>query len=101
MDFSKKALKIDNQVLNHKDGIYFCNGNYKDLFLIEILKAMDELPDQIIVIDDIEKYLESMKYALEKNNFSIPFLGIRYSCLDDINLNFDPEAAEQELAGLL
>lgn len=75
MDFSKKALKIDNQVLNHKDGIYFCNGNYKDLFLIEILKAMDELPDQIIVIDDIEKYLESMKYALEKNNFSIPFLG--------------------------
>jgi len=74
-------------------GIIFTGGNTKGNVLAAFLKKINYTPKKIIFIDDQKKRVVSVEQMCKKHN--IPFIGIRFSLMDNIKKRFTPKAAKQ------
>lgn len=99
IDLSHAALGQDDfygpdSMYRYKNGIIFCASGDKGTALKHILEHLKHTPTKIIVIDDKERHLLSVKQAFHPD---IPVIGIRYAHLDEHITTFDPAVAEKEL----
>jgi len=80
-------------------GIIFCGKNDKGKVLFHMLDQVNYKPTKIIFVDDKYSNLASVERVCIQHK--IPFIGIRYSRLDDRVSQFDPVKAEQELQSVM
>lgn len=88
-------LKIDDKEdrVIFNQGILFCSGSNKGICLDAFFKAINYHPQNIIMVDDKEKHLESVKKIAKGN-----FVGLRYGYLDEKVSQFKKEKAEAQMA---
>lgn len=70
-----------------KSGVIFCNGNDKGDCLDSFFKAFGYIPNQITMVDDKEKYLQSVEKVVRAHGGQ--FAGYRYGYLDEKVKNFN------------
>jgi FMN phosphatase YigB (HAD superfamily) len=88
LDFSKswpsQSFKFDvgnpDNLAIYDDGQIYCNGNSKDLCIKKLFESIHYFPHHIIMVDDREKNLISVKNMMEMNGGH--FSGLRYNKLD-------------------
>lgn len=78
----------------YKDGIIFCDSNEKGTVLELIMKIINKPIKKVVVVDDKERHLHSIKKVLPP---LVDFFGIRYGYLDHVVESFDIHQAEQDL----
>lgn len=99
INFSKTSFKTwptSTTTYEQLDGVFFCSGKDKGPILIELLVALNEVPNNIIIIENSAKKLDNMIQVLRIHCPRIEIIGILYENEDD--LPFDPILAEKELA---
>jgi len=93
IDFSRSALHahpVDltmRDTAHHRHGIIFSGQNDKGELLVKFFQTIDYHPKKVIFIDDKLKYVEQVERAMAAAN--IPFIGIRYSHLDEKVKNYN------------
>jgi len=80
-------------------GIGFCANNDKGMVLFYMLDQVGYRPNKIIFVDD--KYSNIAMVARACVEHKVPFVGIRYSRLDERVAQFDLLKGEQQLQELL
>jgi FMN phosphatase YigB (HAD superfamily) len=83
---------------NAHGGIVLTAGAHKGECLLEYLDHLDYKPTRVVFIDDRAEHLSKVKSSLESRQ--IPFMGIRYTYLDDKVKAFDPHVAAIQLEHL-
>lgn len=98
--FGEKEIKETFRVpMSFVHGIIFSANNDKGLLLFYILDQVGYRPNKIIFVDD--KYNNVAMVARACAEHKVPFVGIRYSRLDERVAQFDSVKAEQQLQDLL
>jgi hypothetical protein len=93
IDFSRSALHdhpVDltmRDTAHHRHGIIFSGQNDKGELLVKFFQTIDYHPKKVIFIDDKLKYVEQVQRAMAAAE--IPFIGIRYSHLDEKVKNYN------------
>ncbi len=77
----------DHLVAYYEKGILFSAENNKGDLLLHFFDTINYHPKKVIFIDDKIKYVEQVDHAMKKAN--IPYVGIRYSRLDEKVKNFN------------
>lgn len=97
---TKFDLEVDGkkEISQFKDGIIFCTGYDKGKCLAAFLKTVHFYPKEVVMIDDKNKHLESVKKVV--NAYGGTFRGIRYSQMDTVAKEFDLEKAQVDLEEL-
>lgn len=90
--FNSQILNCSNRYL---DGVSFCGDTEKGAILIELLRSLNEIPENIFIIENSLKKLEDMMKVLAIHYPKIEVLGILYE--NENNKSFDKQAAEKEL----
>lgn len=93
---SQLHLGSDKNKCCYFNGIIYCSGNDKGKCLSAFLEQCEAPPSHVIMIDDKEKYLLSVKQAVEE--FNIGFNGLRYGLLDEKVKQHDQKIAHKELS---
>lgn len=76
-------------------GIIFCNGLNKGKCLRAFFDAIGYYPENVLMIDDKRKHLESVRDAV--NQYQGHFLGLRYGYLDEKSATIDMKKAEAQI----
>ncbi len=81
--------QLESIGIDLKNNIIFCSGKDKGLCFVQYLQQRDEKPNHVIMAEDLEKHLVSLRVALTP--LGIKFTGVRYGYLDEkvkqINMN--------------
>lgn len=78
-----------------ESGILFTNGTNKGIALSAFLAQINYKPAKIVCVDDRETHLREVAAMCATEN--IPFIGLRYSRMDDKVQHFDPAIADIQL----
>jgi len=101
IDFSINSLYKEEMELavTHKGrfskGIIFCGNNDKGKTLFLFLEKVGYMPEKIIFVDDKLKNVKAVERETEKHN--IPFVGMRFSKIDEKRKTFNPKEADKQL----
>jgi hypothetical protein len=105
IDFEKSiwpaGVRLDpaNPPSNYAYGIIFTNFQPKGPVLLQVLKELNFRPKKVVMVEDLTEFLKSVDQSLAKEN--IPFVGFRYSHLDNDIKNLDPMIGNIQLYKLL
>ena len=83
----------------YKNGVIFCANNNKGSVLLHFLDVIGYRPKRIIFVDDKEKNLSDVKYAVSQR--AIEYNGLRYCGCDQRVAAFNAQQVAQELKELL
>ena len=86
-----EKLFFNERGILFRKGIVFTAGTNKGQAFLLFIGEMEQLPKRVVYIDDKGKYLKEVEEICEGLN--IPFVGLRYSFLDEKVKNFSPEIA--------
>lgn len=93
---SKETLTIDmGDRAFYRNGVLFSERIDKGKLLITFFEMINYKPEKVIFINDKMKHLKKVEAALQEAN--IPFVGIRYSRLDEKNASYDLKQHEDRL----
>ena len=101
INFSHSSLSAETidfklkNVAHYCNGIVFCGQNDKGKLLIKFFELINYHPRKVIFVDDKMKYVQQVSDAMAECN--IPYIGIRYSCLDEKVQNYCLDDHEERL----
>lgn len=83
---------INNHGVLFRGGILFTAGTHKGVALAKFLHLVEKRPDNIVFINDKWQNIREVEVICEK--YQVPFLGLRYSFLDEKVASFNQEVAD-------
>lgn len=101
VDFTRSCLSDEDidltlrDVAHHRNGVIFSGQNNKGELLVKFFEMIGYHPKKVIFIDDKLKYVKQVADAME--SVGIPFVGIRYSHLDEKVANYNLADHEERL----
>ncbi len=88
----EEVFFINNHGVLFRGGILFTAGTHKGLALAKFLHLIEKAPENIVFINDKWSNIREVEVICEK--YQVPFIGLRYSYVDEKVANFNHEIAD-------
>jgi Protein of unknown function (DUF2608) len=88
----EEVFFMNNHGVLFRGGILFTAGTHKGVALAKFLHLIEKAPDNIVFINDKWSNIREVEVICEK--YQVPFIGLRYSYVDEKVANFNQEVAD-------